>query len=399
MKRNKYFKKWYSLYSPIKLTSGTRQPSPEVVREPEQQETKVALDIDPWHPEVVREHELQETKVALNPKQPSSEIVPFYKSRLLIGGGIASVLVSLVAGYMTHRQSYLQAQGALEQIEALKRAEKYHECLQQARTFPKNHSNLHTEVQTHLHQCRQGQAQGQLAEAKELAEQRRFEDAIALAAQVPANTDSYSPAQQLMTQWSEKLFQIASNKYRQGNFKEAVAIAGAVSADSPLATKMQAAIGQWTEEWNKDETHLQAAQKALDERNWQDAINAAKEVSQTDYWQKQTEPIIQEAEAKIAAVQAAASRAAGSSKTYQPRSRSASSRRFRSASSRRFRSAPSRSKSAPSRSKSAPPRVRSAPPRVRSASSRSRSAPPRVIRSVPSHSRSAPPYRKLDKLR
>ena len=397
MKPNKYLEKLYSLYSPIKLSSDTRQLSPEVDSELELQETKVALDIDPWHPEIDPELELQETKVALNPRQPSSEIVPFYKSRLLIGGGIASVLVILVAGYMTHRQSYLQAQGALEQIEALKRAEKYHECLQQARTFPKNHSNLHTEVQTHLHQCRQGQAQGQLAEAKELAEQRRFKDAIALAAKVPKDTDSYSLAQQLMTQWSEKIFQIANNKYRQGNFKEAVAIAGAVSADSPLATKMQAAIGQWTEEWNKDETHLQAAQKALDERHWKDAINAAKEVSQTDYWQKQTEPIIQKAEAKIAAAQAAASRAAasraaGSSKTYQPRSRSASSRRFRSASSRRFRSTPSRSKSAP-------PRVRSAPPRVRSASSRSRSAPPRVIRSVPSHSRSAPPYRKLDKLR
>ena len=470
MKRNKYFKKWYSLYSPIKLTSGTRQPSPEAVPEPEQQETKVApeinfwhsqpvpepeqqetnlvreidswhpqpvpepeqqetnlvREIDSWHPQPVPEPELQETKVAPDARQPTPEVVsdpdrrempensglshantfaPLYKYRLLIGAGIASVLVIIFAGYTTHRQSYLQTQKALEQIEALRRSEKYNECVQQAQTFPENHSDLYTEVQSHLEQCRQGQAQGQLAEAKELAEQRRFKDAIALAAKVPADTDSYSSAQQLMTQWSENIFQIASNKYQQGNLKEAVAIADAVPADSPLNAKIQAAIGRWSEEWNKDETNLQAAQKALDERHWQDAINAVKKVSQTEYWQKQTEPIIQKAEAEIASTQAVATK-----KTYQPRSRRVSSRRSRTASYRRRRSrtasyrrrrsrtASSSSKPAPSLSKPAPSSSKPAPPSSRPAPTISRSAPP-ISRPAPTSSRSAPPYRKFDTLR
>ena len=405
-------------YALIRPDSDTRQISPEVVSEEEQQQTKVYRNIDPWvswnseavseeeqqtkvyrdidpwvswNSEAVSKEKQQQTKVALELRKPTPEVnpdreekvssvfsagslapseglelshapifVPLNKSRLLIGAGIMSVLVSIIASYsyMTHRQSYLQAQGALEQIKALKAAKKYQECVQQARKFPQDYSDLRAEVETLLNECQQGQAEGQLAEAKKLAEQSRFKDAIAQALQVPAHTDVHSEAQQLMSQWSEKIFQIASNKYQEGNLQEAIAIAGAVPAGSPLAKKAKAIIQQWNEEWKQNQTHLQAAQKAQDERRWQDAINTAKKVSNTVYWQKQSEPIIQKAEAEIAAAQAAASR-----RKYKPRSRSVlrfSSTSLRSKSVPRSSSIPLRSKSVP-HSSSIPLRFKSVP--------------------------------------
>ncbi len=379
-----------------KVALDIKQPTSEVTPEPELGGTKVSKDTDPWdpwNPEAVPEEELRKTKVALDIKQLTSEVAPdeeekvsgifpagslalpedlelsqapilapFNKSRLLIGAGIASVLVSIFAGYtyMTHKQSYLQAQRALAQIEALKAAEKYQECVQQARTFPKDYSGLQAEVETLMHECQQGQAEGQLTKARKLAEQSRFKDAIAIVAQIPAATNVHLEAQQLQSQWSEKIFQIASNKYQEGNLQQAIAIAGAVPADSPLAKKVQATIQQWNEEWTQNQTHLQTAQKALDESRWQDAINTAKKVSNTGYWQKQSELIIQKAEAAIAVAQAAASR-----KTYKPRSSSTSPR-----------------------SRSTSPRSRSTSPRSRSTSPRSRSFPPSL--SNPTRSRPVP---------
>ncbi|MDJ0576328.1 MAG: protein kinase [Xenococcaceae cyanobacterium MO_234.B1] len=396
-----------------KVALDLKQPTSEVAPEPKLWGTKVSKDTDPWHPwnrSAVPEEELWETKVALNIKQPTSKqltsevapdeeekvsgifpagslappkdlelspapiLAPFNKSRLLIGAGIASVLVSIFAGYThtTHKQSYLQAQEALGQIEALKAAEKYQECVQQAETFPKDYSGLQAEVETLLHECQQGQAEGQLTKARKLAEQSRLKDAIALAAQVPAETNVHPQAQQLMSQWSEKIFQIASNKYQEGNLQEAIAIAGAVPADSPLAKKVQGTTQQWNEEWKQNQTHLEAAQKALDERRWQDAINTAKKVSNTAYWQKQSELIIQKAEAAIAVAQTANSRG-----TYKPRSRPVS--RSSSNSSPRSRSVRRSSSNSP-RSRPVPPSLSNSPrsrpvPRSISISPDSKSVP------------------------
>ncbi|MDJ0595238.1 MAG: hypothetical protein QNJ72_35540, partial [Pleurocapsa sp. MO_226.B13] len=330
-----------------KVALDIKQPSSELATEPEPRETKVSLSIENPDVEAVPEPESRKSQLALELEQSTPRLAtdkekkiilvslvsllaplkdlklshapiffPLNKSRLLIGLGVAFMFASIFAvyTYINHRKSYSQAQGTLEYIKVLNTTEKYQECIQQAQTFPKHYSKLYAEVETLLHECQQGEAEGQLAAAKKLAEQSRLKDAIAIAAQVPEDMNVHSEAQQLISQWSERIFQIASNKYQEGNLKEAVAIAGAVPSDSPLAARAQAAIQQWNEEWKKNELHLQAAQKALDESRWQDAINTAKKISNTDYWQKQSEPIIQKAEAEIAAAQAAASR-----RKYKPR--------------------------------------------------------------------------------
>ena len=256
--------------------------------------------------------ELSQTNIFVHPN----------KSRLMIGAGIVSALASIVAAYtyITYRHSSLRVQGALEKIEMMKIAEKYQECVQQDQTSPQNYSDLQTQGETALYECQQGQAERQLAEAKKLAEQSKLKDAISIAAQISIDTDIYSEAQPLIHQWSEKIFQIASNEYQEGNLTEATAIAQAIPADSLLASKVEITIQQWNEEWKQNQTHLQIAQKALDERRWQDAIDTAQKVSDTDYWQKQKEPIIEQAEAGISAAQAPASRNTSTTprQTYTP---------------------------------------------------------------------------------
>ena len=381
----------------------TRQVKLEVDSKSKLQETKVYLEeTDPWAPwnlDTVYETELKETKVALelekqtseessdkkeklnlvipeNSSTPSADLksnstpisVHLKKSRLLVGATIASISIGIIAGYsyMTRRQSYLQARGALEQIEVLKSAKKYQECVQQAKKFPQDYSNLNAEVATLLHNCQQGQAERQLAEAIKLSEQSKFQEAIALVVRIPVAMKVHSEAQQLISQWSEQIFQIASDRYQKGNLKEAVALMESVPVDSPLATKAKAMIQQWDEEWQQNQTHWQEAQKALDKGLWQDALNAAKKISNTVYWQEQSQPIIQKAEAEIATARAAASR-----KTYKPSSSSTSSR---SRSVPRSRSTSSRSRSV-SRSRPTRPLYRLIP--------RSRSPILRRSRSVP----------------
>ena len=263
---------------------------------------------------------------------------PANKSLLLIGTGIVSVFASIFAGYtyMTHKDNnLLKAQSALGQIEVLKEAEKYQECLEQTQLFLQDYSHLQTEIQKLQYDCQEGQVKRQLAEARRLADQSRFKDAIILVSQVSDNSDFYLEAQQLISRWSEEIFQIASNKYQNGNLQEAIAIAGAIPSFSPWAKKAQETIQQWNKDWENNQAHLQVAQKALDERRWQDAIKAAEKISYTTYWQKQRELIIQKAQAGIASTQAAASR-----RSYRPSSPPV----------RRYRSGSSRPRSARSRS-------------------------------------------------
>ena len=232
------------------------------------------------------------------------------KSRLVMGVGVIAVIMTVFAGYsyLDRRKAYLQAKQRLEQIEKLKVAEKYSECVQQAKIFPQNYAKLNPQLESLLLECGEGEAKGQLAEAKQLAEQSKLKDAIAIVAKIPQDRSVYAEAQKLMSQWSEAIWEIASNQYQEGKLESAKAIAKAVPTASPIAQKVETTIQQWDREWEQDRTHLETARKKLDESRWQDAIIAAKKVSENAYSQKQSQQIIQKAEAEMAAFRKAVSR-------------------------------------------------------------------------------------------
>ena len=234
----------------------------------------------------------KETANSLGKVIPKYPAVPTIHNKLRIGAGITAVLVSLVAGYILYWQPRPSISKTLEQIENLKSAGKYEECMSQAPTIPR-HSFFYTDAQTILFEC-------QLAQAKTLAADRKFYAAIAAASHIPQGAILYQDAQQLVDQWSDSILKIADNTYRSGKLNDAIAIAEAIPETSLVYQKSQGAIKQWNGEWQKNNSYLKAAQKALDAAQWQNAITEAKKVIDTPYWQEKIKPITQKAEAKIA---------------------------------------------------------------------------------------------------
>ena len=289
-----------------KINSDIQQLNSGLVPKSEYRKQKLSLGTDPQALNLNRfsEAQLVFPPGSLPPPKDDSSILSWLfrkKYHLLIGVGMGSVLLSMFTSYyhIKHKQSYFQAQGALEQIDALKVAAKYQECLQQAQIFPQDYSDLNAELETILSQCHQGHAQKQLAEARELAAHSKLQDAIAKAGQITSDKNIYQEAQQLIDQWSKQILQVAHNEYQKGKLSEAKAIAGAISADNPWAQEARETIQQWDEEWQQNENYLQEAQKKLDERRWHDAIKEAQKVSKNKYWQTKSASIIQKALAGI----------------------------------------------------------------------------------------------------
>lgn len=302
-----------------KISLGTKQLKEKVVTQPPNVATKIVLDSQEYN-------QITTLEVASNaPKKINFELSTLFtvfknldlsfierfvtpqKSRLLTISGAISIFLGLLASYnyFNYRKAYLQAEQTLKQIEDLKITEKYSECIQQAQVFPQDYTDLNSKLNTLLLECQQGEATAKLAEAKKLAEQSNYQKAIAVVAQINPDMTAYGEAQTLIEQWSNQIWQIAINQYQEGKLEAAKAIANSLPNSSFLTTKVQSTISQWEKEWQQNQTYLATAQKAIKESRWQDAINAANQISNHPYWQKQSQTLIQQAKTEIKAIQIA----------------------------------------------------------------------------------------------
>jgi serine/threonine-protein kinase len=214
-------------------------------------------------------------------------------AHLWFGAGIIAVLMSMVAGYAVFWQPRAMSHQAIEQLQALKNQGKHQECANQNPTLPQD-SVFFAQAQAIIQEC-------QLAQAQELASDRRFQAAIAAASKIPQDAANYQQAQHSIEQWSDAILNVAQNQYQSGNLNAAIAIAQVISASSPLYSKSQAAIASWQQEWQQNTAHWQAAQKALEQKNWQTALDEVAKIASHSYWQTKVKPIVNEAETQIAA--------------------------------------------------------------------------------------------------
>lgn len=301
-----------------RISLGTKQLTEKLVTQPINAKTKIVLDS--------QSHQLATLEVASHPPKKINfelsalftvfknldlsfipSLLPPQKFPLLTISGAISIFLGLLASYnyFNYRKAYLQAEQTLKQIEELKVAENYSECIQQAQVFPQDYTDLNSKLNILLLECRQGEATAKLAEAKKLVEQSNYQNAIALVAQIAPDMTAYGEAQTLIEQWSNQIWQIAINQYQEGKLEAAKAIANSISNNSSLTTKVQTTISQWEQEWQQNQTYLATAQKAIKESRWQDAINAANQISDHPYWQKQSQTLIQQAKTEIKAIQIA----------------------------------------------------------------------------------------------
>jgi serine/threonine-protein kinase len=219
------------------------------------------------------------------------------QSHLIIGASITALLLSIFAGYTIYWQPRTKISSNLEQVENLKAAGQYQQCIAQAIPMLQD-AQLYTNAQALLHEC-------QFAQAKQLAAEKNFPAAFSEANKLPQTAAQYQEAQQLIEQWFKSILEAATNQYQSGKLNDAIATVEAVPATSPVYQQAQEAIQKWQQEWDKNNSYLQTAQNALNTGNWQQAISTAKKVRATPYWQQQITAIVEQAEAKIAASKSA----------------------------------------------------------------------------------------------
>ena len=171
-------------------------------------------------------------------------------------------------------------------------AKKYSECISEAQNFAQENFKLSPEVEKILGQC-------QLAQAQTLADNGKFKDAVNLAAEISPEHPVYQQTQQLIGQWSERMWELAKEQYQAGKLETSVYIAKAIPKyHAPTYEKAQQAAKEWPSQWQTNESNLQAAQVALKQEKWQVAINEANKLT-TPYWQQQAQPVIQTANQKL----------------------------------------------------------------------------------------------------
>jgi serine/threonine-protein kinase len=175
-------------------------------------------------------------------------------------------------------------------LQPLIEAEDYASCV---RTIQQEYSTRPSDtIQTLLGQCQLGQAQ-------QLAEQGHYQDAIAIANQVPPNTDFSREAQNEVEHWSERILELAEEQYQAGKLNEALAMVAAVPPNTPLREQGQEQAGQWQEEWDANNSALEASEQALTAGDWQTALDEANQLT-TDYWQDRAAPTISTAQERLA---------------------------------------------------------------------------------------------------
>lgn len=241
--------------------------------------TQPTVFVTSEHQTVLNHNSLTQPAVpsAQTNSQPSHTVIRVTHNwlPLRIGAMIVAMLTSVVAIYAL-KSTLMANTNKIEQIPT-QTTQENQKCVQAA--------------QTRVDRC-------QLSKANELAAAKDFPGAIALAGQIRPLDADYPAARELIVQSSNSVLEIATNDYRAGKLKSALNRAKVIPPTSPNYNKTQATIKQWDKQWKKNYSNWLAAKSALEVGKWHNAIVAAK-LCDHPYWQKQVEPIIQTAQAKI----------------------------------------------------------------------------------------------------
>jgi hypothetical protein len=99
----------------------------------------------------------------------------------------------------------------------------------------------------------------------------------------------------------DKLLALAQDKYKiTGNVKEVKTILQAVPSNSRVRPKADKLLVQYQQDVKKNEALIKKAEKAVNQGNWQVAIDTVKGVSSTPYWKKRGSKIAATAKQRLA---------------------------------------------------------------------------------------------------
>jgi hypothetical protein len=81
----------------------------------------------------------------------------------------------------------------------------------------------------------------------------------------------YGEAQDLLADWSSALLRLAQDAYDEGNLDEALELAAYIPASSPLYGEARATMENWQGQWQRGEEIAAAVQTAIQQRQWEQA--------------------------------------------------------------------------------------------------------------------------------
>jgi hypothetical protein len=223
---------------------------------------------------------------------------------LIIGVSAIAAIASLVI-YMLWQQSESNKRLSieLEAVNSLKATGKYQECIDQAKRISTNGNDAR--AQSLLQQCqgeREVEGKSQLLEAKKFAADNKLQDALRIVAKINTNSSVYADSLKLAEQWSSTLLDNATKKYQEeGKLPEAIALLQVIPKNVATGKATEQLSTKWQAEWKANESALKSANNAIKESRWNDAIAESKKMT-TPYWQKQTEAIVQKANAALVPV-------------------------------------------------------------------------------------------------
>jgi serine/threonine-protein kinase len=102
-----------------------------------------------------------------------------------------------------------------------------------------------------------------------------------------------------------KLAQAQQEAEESGNLQAAIALAKEVPANSEFYQNAQTAINQWEQDWQAYQNIFTQVQAAYNARRWQEVTTVAHELPQNPYWDERVNPMYYDAKAQLEAIQAA----------------------------------------------------------------------------------------------
>lgn len=148
----------------------------------------------------------------------------------------------------------------------------------------------------------QGGLKTALEEARKQAAIGRSVEAVATASKIPSDHPFYSQAQTIINNSSTDILKQATEIYEDSNdLTKAIDLAGTIPEQSTVYQEAQGKIYGWQKEAKTNKEYLNAAQLALDNNKWQNAIDEANKITYTPFWKKQKAQIIQQAKSEIEA--------------------------------------------------------------------------------------------------
>lgn len=210
-------------------------------------------------------------------------------------GAICALLVGALGfgGWrlFDYRQQEQNYQAILNRVEALKLAQDYRACEQQASQIPP-WSRYAQQAQHRGQECKQIQAA--FDQAQKLAEAGQYNLAIDRVSQIVDPTAT-TLVNQRISLWSEQTLQKAQRIYddRNGRFEEALEVAGWIKPNNPFYQQAQTKIQTLTDHWTRNAAYWNAAQTALNNRQFDVALAQIQQIDHP-YWQQQALPIASE---------------------------------------------------------------------------------------------------------